>query len=358
MSTHKAKHSESCPNLSFEKKGTHCRLKPSITQGQENSLRNTRSHIEISAMKNKQELKREDPNHQSKSPEIKTRSGAIGFKRETADPLPHAKGSTSSNMGYEIVNPFLEKPPTVPLRKPKTHRHARQHSLELSERSTQRLNLHYSDEDSPISAGAEFGASCSNIMNNKTLHPRSKYPYLSQRNLWENQSCSEIYCGDKCKKSNLDIRNTPERWMYKNQSDSDIRKQDWIGDSSFSRPERLNQYKEQLQYRLRPRVQYTTFHPRYPGENSRHKCSNRHIVFKKLSSKPLASTYYASNQRQPSLADIEADYELINERYITRSNSEQEMTERRNRRSRMGRLIHAIRERLRKAFSRQDRLNN
>ncbi|GFQ76077.1 hypothetical protein TNCT_433841 [Trichonephila clavata] len=342
MLAHKAKHSESCPDLSFEIKGTQ---RP----------KNTLSHIEISAIKNKQELKGENSMHQSKNLEFKTRSGAVGFKGETADRLPRPKGSVSSNTGYELVNPFLEKHTIVPRQKPKAHRHAGQHSLELSESSTRRLNLHYSDQDSPISAGAEFGASCANIMNNKTLHPRSKYPYLSQRNRWENQSCSEIYCGDRCKKSNLDIRNTPERWMYKNQSDSDIRKQDWIGDSSFSRPERLNQYKEQLQYRLIHRVQYTTFQPRYPGENSRHKCSNRHIVFKKLSSKPLASTSYASNQRQPSLADIEADYELINERYITRSNSEQQMTERRNRRSRMGRLIHAIRERLRKAFSRQDR---
>ncbi|GFR01128.1 hypothetical protein TNCT_387651 [Trichonephila clavata] len=143
--------------------------------------------------------------------------------------------------------------------------------------------------------------------------------------------------------------------MDKYQSDSYIRKQDWMRDSSFPRPERLNQYKEQLQYRLIHRVQYTTFQPRYPGENSRHKCSNRHIVFKKLSPKPLASTCYASNQRQPSLADIEADYELINERYTTRSNSEQQINERRNRRSRMGRFLQSIRERLRKIFSRHAR---
>ncbi|GFR01124.1 hypothetical protein TNCT_387641 [Trichonephila clavata] len=107
--------------------------------------------------------------HQSKSLEFKTRSGAVGFKREIADRLPRPKGSASSNTGYELVNPFSETLTTVPRQQPKAHRHAKQHSLELSESSTRRFNLHYSDQDSPISAGAEFGASCSNIMNNKTL---------------------------------------------------------------------------------------------------------------------------------------------------------------------------------------------
>ncbi|GFY78629.1 hypothetical protein TNIN_474781 [Trichonephila inaurata madagascariensis] len=356
MFAHKAKHSKSCPDLRFEKNGTQRQLKPSIVQGQENSLRNTSSHIEVSTMKNKQELKRRDPIHQSL--DFKTRSGAVGFKREIADRLPPPKGPNSANKGNELVNPFLEKPTTVSRQKPKIHRHARQHSLELSGSSTRRLNFHYSDLDSPIRAGVVLGASCSSILNNKTLYSQCKYPYLSQCNVWENQSCSEDYCSDRCKKSNLthDIRNKPERWSHGSQSNSDIRKQDWMRDSP--RPESLNQYKEQLQYRLRHRVQYTSFQPRVPGENSRHKCSCQHIRFGNPSSKPLASTSYASNQKQPSLADIEADYKPINERHTTRSSNQQQTTETRNWRSRIGRRLQAIRERLRKAFSHHDRLNN
>ncbi|GFS47688.1 hypothetical protein TNIN_280401 [Trichonephila inaurata madagascariensis] len=355
MFAHKAKHSKSCPDLSFEKNGTQRQPKLSIVQGQ-NSLRNTRSHREVSKMKNKQELKRENPIHQSR--DFKTRSGAVGFKREIADRLPPPKGPNSANTGNELVNPFLEKPTTVSLQKPKIHRHASQHSLQLTGISTRRLNLHYSELDSPIRAGVVLGASCSSILNNKTLHSQCKYPYLSQCNVWGNQSCSEDYCSDRCKKSNLtlDSRNKPERWLHASQSNSDIRKQDLMRYSP--RPERLNQYKEQLQYRLRPRVQYTSFQPLVPRENSRHKCSNQHIRFRNPSSKPLASTSYTSDQKQPSLADIEADYKLINERYTTLSSIQQQTTGTRNWRSRMGRWLQAIRERLRKAFSRNDRLNN
>ncbi|GFX61235.1 hypothetical protein TNCV_3407091 [Trichonephila clavipes] len=356
MFAHKAKHSKSCPDLSFEKNSTQRRLKPSIVQGQENSLSNVRSHIEISTLKNKQELKREDPIQRSKSLDIKTRSGAVGFKREIADRLPPPKGSNSASTTNELVNPFLEKPTTVSRQKPKIHRHASQHSLELSESSTRRLNLHYSELDSPIKAGVMLGASCSSILNNKTLYSQCKYPYLSQCNAWRNQSCSEDYCSDRCKKSNLtlDRKNKPERWSHQSQSNSDIRKQYWMRDSPG--PERLNQYKEQLQYRLKRRVQYTSFQPRVPGENSGHKCS-MHIRFRNLSSKPLASTSYASDQKQTSLADIEADYKLINERYTTGSSIQQQTTGTGNWRSRMGRRLQAIRERLRKAFSRNDRLN-
>ncbi|GFY51534.1 hypothetical protein TNIN_76131 [Trichonephila inaurata madagascariensis] len=414
----KAKHSESCPNLSFRENGTQSRLEPSTMRGQENSLRNARSHIGVSAMINKQELKREDPIHQSKRLEFKTRRGTDGYKREIADNLPHPKGPKSSNTSYEVVNPFLEKPTTALRPKLKTHKHAGQHSLELSDSSTRRLNLHYLEHDSPTKAGVVLGASGSNILNNKTLYPQRKHPYLSQYNVWGNQSCSEDYCGGRCKKSNLtlDIKNEPQQWMPKNQSNSDIRKEDWMRASPFPRPERFDQYKEQLQYRLKSRVQYSSFQPHIHGENSRYKGSNQHIRSRNPSSKPLASTSYASDQTQPSLVDIyadnkrinkrhttrsntrensrhkcsnqdirsrnpskglplastsyasdqiqpslaeiDADYKLINERYTTHSNTQQQTTETRNWRTRMERLLQVIRERLRKAFSRQDRLNN